>query len=229
MKKHTILTLVILSIPLNFEVVQSAEMKGSKAFLKIEGDQKASMEVSIFRDEGELWKLESSIKKFGITFRKETASFKFSDSKFIPLSWERKGQAKVDFNWSLGELIFKEKKEKGILKIRKETLGPATAQLQIRIDLMNTDISSLPESLEYFVYYKGKIKRRIYNIEGLEIISVPYGEYQTVKISRQRSEDDNRTQIFWFAPKLDYSIVQIHNDDGKQKVLIKLKKLESIN
>ena len=48
-------------------------MEEYKAILDVEGDIRASMYVSMVRENLETWKLNSVIKKFGITFRKETA------------------------------------------------------------------------------------------------------------------------------------------------------------
>ena len=49
----------------------------------------------------------------------------------------------------------------------------------------------------------------------------------TVKVSRERLEDQDREQIFWLAPDLDFAIIQILNDDGKRRVKIKMKKENS--
>ena len=67
----------------------------------------------------------------------------------------------------------------------------------------------------------------MFNINGLEDISTPLGDYMTVKVSRERLEDQDREQIFWLAPDLDFAIIQILNDDGKRRVKIKMKKENS--
>ena len=143
------------------------------------------------------------------------------------MNWSRKGEADVEFNWKEKTLKFKEKKQEGTLPLTDDVLGPATAQIKLRLDLRKYDISSLPDKLEYRVYYKGKIKKRVFNINGLEDISTPLGDYMTVKVSRERLEDQDREQIFWLAPDLDFAIIQILNDDGKRRVKIKMKKENS--
>ena len=216
---------LILISSLHSKDFQSIEQ--TEAVLTVEGDIRASMSVSMKKEDQETWRLKSEIHKFGFTFRKETAKFKLLKNKIIPMNWSRKGEADVEFNWKEKTLKFKEKKQEGTLPLTDDVLGPATAQIKLRLDLRKYDISSLPDKLEYRVYYKGKIKKRVFNINGLEDISTPLGDYMTIKVSRERLEDQDREQIFWLAPDLDFAIIQILNDDGKRRVKIKMKKENS--
>ena len=97
------------------------------------------------KEDQETWRLKSEIHKFGFTFRKETAKFKLLKNKIIPMNWSRKGEADVEFNWKEKTLKFKEKKQEGTLPLTDDVLGPATAQIKLRLDLRKYDISSLPD------------------------------------------------------------------------------------
>lgn len=229
MKKIFFIAVFFFIFALNLSSKDFNEMEESKAILDVDGDIRASMYVSMVRENEGTWKLNSVIKKFGITFRKETAVFKLTKDKIIPLSWKRRGEAEVTFDWDKNELLFKEKKKKGILDLKQDVLGPATAQIKLRLDLRNYELSLLPETLEYYVYFKGAIKKRIFRINGFETINTPLGEFETIKVTREREADQSREQIFWLAPDLDFAIVQILNDDGKMRVKIKLKEVKSFD
>jgi len=203
------------------------DIEESSAVFIVKGDIKASMHVSLKRVSEDTWQLNSSIKKFGITFRKESALFKINKEQLVPISWQRKGEALVQFDWKENKITFKEKKKTGYIDLQKGFLGPATAQLKLRLDIRNYDTSNLPDSINYQVYYKGEIKNRKYKIEGLKFIDTPLGKFEAIKVSRVRSRSEHRKQIFWLVPSLDYTIAQIVNDDGKRLVTIKLKELGS--
>ena len=157
MKKIFFITVFFFIFALNLYSKDLNEMEEYKAILDVEGDIRASMYVSMVRENEGTWKLNSVIKKFGITFRKETAVFKLTKDKIIPLSWKRRGEAEVKFDWDKNELLFKEKKKKGTLDLKQDVLGPATAQIKLRLDLRNYELSLLPETLEFYVYFKGAI------------------------------------------------------------------------
>ena len=228
MKKLLVVLSVWVTVLPNLYSKNVQDIEQTEAVLSVEGDIKASMYVSMKKEDQETWKLISEIKKFGFTFRKETARFILLNNQIIPLHWSRKGEAEVNFNWKERVINFKEKKQDGTIPLNDGDLGPATAQIKLRLDLRNYDISSLPDKLEYKVYYKGKVKKRVFKINGLETISTPLGEYLTIKVTRLRQQaGDNREQVFWLAPDLDFAIIQILNDDGKRRVKIKMKKENS--
>ena len=83
----------------------------SSAVFILTGDIKASMHVSLKRVSEDTWQLNSSIKKFGITLRKESALFKINKEQLVPVSWRRKGEALVQFDWKENKITFKSNEE----------------------------------------------------------------------------------------------------------------------
>ena len=45
------------------------------------------------------------------------------------------------------------------------------------------------------------------------------GEYKTLKLSREFLPGDDREQIYWFAPQLDFTLVRILNIDERKSDL----------
>ena len=137
----------------------------------------------------------------------------------------KKIKASARFNWENLTLDYGEGKDKGSLKLIDGTLGPATAQLKMRLDLRSMDINALPEKIKYVVYYRGEIKERTYSLKGFEDTETPFGTFNTLKVEREFLPEEEREQIYWFAPDLDFSIVRILNTDGRKSDLL-LKSLE---
>jgi hypothetical protein len=123
----------------------------------------------------------------------------------------------VNFNWDKSEIDFKEDNMTGKLDLLPGYLGPATAPLVIRLKLRELGLKKLPKELINYVYFKGEIKERTYLIGKLENIQTPMGKFQAIRVDRVRSDLDPREQTFWFAPMLDFSLIKVINDDGKEK------------
>ena len=110
-----------------------------------------------------------------------------------------------------------EKKEKGSVAIEEKVLGPSSAQRQLRLDFRELDLNNIPKFFNYKVFWRGSVKERIFDIhKDIEIIETPIGNYPTYKVSRRFESGDARSQVFWLAPDLDFSVIQIFNDDGKR-------------
>ena len=90
------------------------------------------------------------------------------------------------------------------------------------------DEEKIPNEIAYDVYWKGTIKNRIYEVsDDKELIQTPLGEYEAYKVSRRFEEGSKRSQIFWLAPDLDYSVIKIY-DKNDREVEIKIKNFEEL-
>lgn len=96
-------------------------------------------------------------------------------------------------------------------------------QLQMQLDLQ----AGKTGPLHYTLVGKDKIKQYAFNITGQEKIQTPSGQYDTLQVILDRGEDAKRTTRIWFAPSLDYLIVQLTQiePDGKAYT-VKLKSIE---
>ena len=204
-------------------------LKPSKATLTMEA---GDMEVWLEKKENNIWEMGSLVDGGRLFERKEVSIFELKEDSVIPLDHKmsmkilfKKIKASARFNWENLTLDYGEGKDKGSLKLIDGTLGPATAQLKMRLDLRSMDINALPEKIKYVVYYRGEIKERTYSLKGFEDTETPFGTFNTLKVEREFLPEEEREQIYWFAPDLDFSIVRILNTDGRKSDLL-LKSLE---
>ena len=204
-------------------------LKPSKATLTMKA---GDMEVWLEKKENNIWEMGSLVDGGRVFQRKEVSIFELKEDSVIPLEHKmsmkilfKKIKASARFNWENLTLDYGEGKDKGSLKLIDGTLGPATAQLKMRLDLRSMDINALPEKIKYVVYYRGEIKERTYSLKGFEDTETPFGTFNTLKVEREFLPEEEREQIYWFAPDLDFSIVRILNTDGRKSDLL-LKSLE---
>lgn len=225
--KLPIFFLIIFSFHLSAKAPE--ELKPSKATLSME---QGDMEVWLERKEGDTWEMGSKVDGGRIFNREESSVFKLKNDSLIPIEHRikmkilfKKIRASARFNWQDNKLDFKEGKSRGSIKLEEGTLGPATAQLKMRLDLRSMDINNLPDEIIYKVYFRGEIKERTYLLKGFEKTKTPLGVFDTLRVERQFLPEEEREQIYWFAPDLDFSIVRIVNNDGRKSDIL-LKSIE---
>jgi len=229
--------ILILVFALNSSVFSASynPIKESVATLESNvGEMKVEM---ILLNDGK-WKLRSFLDGGRLVKREEIEYF-YLENEFIrpteynffqKIIFTKKHTASAIFNWDEYEVIYTEKKEKGSIPLEQKVLGPSSAQLQLRLDFRKLNLKKIPKSLKYKVYWRGSIKERIFDIqENPEIIGTPMGSYLTYKVSRRYEEGEKKSQVFWLAPDLDFSVIKIFNDDGRREVTIKMKSFEELN
>jgi len=182
------------------------------------------------------WKLNSLLDGGSIVRREESEIFELVENQIKPINYDfnqrilfRRYKASADFNWDKKEVKFIENKDKGTLTLLENVLGPSSASLQLRLDFRQFDMDKIPDSISYVVYWKGTIKNRTYDVQKeKESIETPFGTYDAFKVSRQFEEGSERSQIFWLAPDLDFSVIKIY-DKNDREVEIKIKNFEEIS
>ena len=227
--------LILLSL-LSFDLISKdySDLKASKATLTMDlGD----MEVWLEKTENNIWEMGSKVDGGRLFQREEISAFELNQNSLIPLDHKRsmkilfRGTAKsfVHFDWENLTLDYQEGKNKGSITLIDGTLGPATAQLKMRLDIRSMDINALPESIKYFVYFRGEIKERTYLLKGFEDTETPLGTFNTLKVEREFLPEEDREQIYWFAPELDFSIVRILDTNNGRTSDLLLKSLEFVD
>ena len=229
--KKIILISLVLSI---FSPLKAAdEIQPSRATLE---SNVGEMQVEMIKLDNGHWKLNSLLDGGSIVKREESEIFELIDNQIKPINYDfnqrilfRRYKASADFNWDKKEVEFIENKDKGILTLSENVLGPSSASLQLRLDFRQFDMDKIPDSISYVVYWKGTIKNRTYEVQKeKESIETPFGTYDAFKVSRQFEEGSERSQIFWLAPDLDFSVIKIY-DKNDREVEIKIKNFEEIS
>ena len=229
--KKIILISLVLSI---FSPLKAAdEIQPSRATLE---SNVGEMQVEMIKLDNGHWKLNSLLDGGSIVRREESEIFELVENQIKPINYDfnqrilfRRYKASADFNWDKNEVKFIENKDKGILTLSENVVGPSSASLQLRLDFRQFDMDKIPDSISYVVYWKGTIKNRTYEVQKeKESIETPFGTYDAFKVSRQFEEGSERSQIFWLAPDLDFSVIKIY-DKNDREVEIKIKNFEEIS
>ena len=230
MKKIILISLVLS----NFSFIKAAdEIQPSRATLE---SNVGEMQVEMIKLDNGHWKLNSLLDGGSIVKREESEIFELVENQIKPINYDfnqrilfRRYKASADFNWDKKEVKFIENKDKGTLTLLENVLGPSSASLQLRLDFRQFDMDKIPDSISYVVYWKGTIKNRTYDVQKeKESIETPFGTYDAFKVSRQFEEGSERSQIFWLAPDLDFSVIKIY-DKNDREVEIKIKNFEEIS
>ena len=229
--KKIILISLVLSI---FSYLRAAdEIKPSRATLE---SNVGEMQVEMIKLDNGHWKLNSLLDGGSIVKREESEIFELVENQIKPIKYDfnqrilfRRYKASADFNWDTNEVKFIENKDKGILTLSENVVGPSSASLQLRLDFRKFDMDKIPDSISYVVYWRGTIKNRTYEVQKeKESIETPFGTYDAFKVSRQFEEGSERSQVFWLAPDLDFSVIKIY-DKNDREVEIKIKNFEEIS
>ena len=230
MYKLKLMSLLLLA---SLTVFSFEPIKPSKAKLQSNvGDMEVEMRL---REDG-TWKLTSTLDGGSIVKREESEVFEIIDNQIKPINYRfnqrilfRRYKASADFDWNNKKLSFVENKDKGVLELYQNILGPSSASLQLRLDFRKLKEGNIPDEISYDVYWKGTIKKRSYDVSKVkESVETPLGIFEAYKVSRQFDEANERSQIFWLAPSLDFSVIKIY-DKNDREIEIEIKEFEEIN
>ena len=166
----------------------------------------------------------SKVSKFFLSDKRyEHSIFKVEDSTVLPIEYHytRTGtgpdkKLTVNFNTDDGGKIAVENGEEFVWN------GQFDNQIY-RVDLAN-QLASGETNLSYdFVNYRGELRTYGVEVVAKESLSLPYGEFETVKVKLIR-DSKTRETFAWFAPSLNYTLVRLQQfKDGEEQGDIKLK------
>ena len=102
-------------------------------------------------------------------------------------------------------------------------------QIAKELNISHTEILSFLEGKGIEVAsHMAPIEEDIYNIvlsefhKDKESVETSFGTYEAYKVSRKFNDESDRSQVFWLAPDLDYSVIKIY-DKNDREVEIKIK------
>lgn len=92
------------------------------------------------------------------------------------------------------------------------------------IEKLRLDVAAGDKSFAYdIIDEQGRADEYRFAVMGNEKIATPYGELKTVKVERLRASNRRQT-YFWFAPQLDYLLVQLQQfKEGDEQAKMSLK------
>lgn len=161
--------------------------------------------------------------------RHQVTHFRLDKSEYVlPLdfTYERTGTGRnqrlsVSFDYELQSFV---PREKSTVEARwVDGILDSNAVLhQLQIDL-----SHKQDELVYaLINEKGENQEYQFQVIGKELLHLPYGVVDSIKIKRVR-DNNKRETFFWFAPSLGYVMVKMQQlEKGKEQLQLSLSKLE---
>ena len=135
----------------------------------------------------------------------DRSEFRIEGGSIVPLSFEsedgtRKNKRgnEIVFDWNAGSATSDYRGDRREIDLEDAILDRQLMQLA-----MMSDLASGVRSTRYTVIDRLDVKTYEIEVLGDEHISVPAGEYDTVKVRRQRS-GSSRATIMWCVPELNY-------------------------
>ena len=132
------------------------------------------------------------------------------------------GSAHVEFDWELAQAHVRNDDDTTVVPLAAGQHDPHGAILSVAVALARAGEVPSFEVIED----DGDITRLDFETTDGGRISVPFGEFDTVKVTRVR-EDRDRQLIAWFAPELDWLPVRITQiDEGSTVARMDLRRLD---
>lgn len=118
----------------------------------------------------------------------------------------------TEFDWDAGEVTFERRDDTRVLP-----LEPGYTDRTLYQYLMELDLAQGVEMPSYMVVDRGRIRDFTFEQLGEEQIEIDGDEVTAIKL-RRITEDDDRETLAWFAPSMNYRLVQIiHSEkDGSE-------------
>ena len=134
----------------------------------------------------------------------ENDQLKTYDYHLIDTIRKKSRESESEFNWSTSKITGYYKDRDIDIPLEGKTLSRIVLQLQIMHD-QEKQIAST----DYLILDKDALKKiTVFPEEFITETSVPFGKFQTIKISHQ-SENSERLNSLWLAPELNFIPIKI--------------------
>lgn len=160
----------------------------------------------------------------------EQVSGRFRDGLPLPSRYEQqrngsKGPStqRATFDWEDRRVLTEADGQTARHALSARVVDPLSLHLLVMQDLKRGQLPG-----QYTLVDETELKTYRVNADGEDILDTPLGKLRTIKISRQKP-GSNRVTRLWFAPDLDYLLVQIaQTKDGKEVLRMQIKGVEGI-
>ncbi|MCU4674693.1 DUF3108 domain-containing protein [Catenovulum sp. 2E275] len=157
--------------------------------------------------------------------RRETSELTINEGNVTPIRYlfKREGTGSdksTTLSFTDGQILDSEENAKIEAAENIHWYDEISYQLQMKMDLA----AGKTEMKYYLIDHKKRDKLYHFKVVAEEIIEVPAGKINTVKLQRIRPGDDRLTE-FWLAPDLGYLLVRIRQErDGSEVADAQLEK-----
>jgi hypothetical protein len=110
----------------------------------------------------------------------------------------------------------------GTYEPTERVLDEAAMLEQLRVDLQDPSRTQFRYSM---IDAKGEVDQHLYVRAEAELLRLPYGDVESIKIIRVR-EHSTRETLYWFAPQLAFVLVKMQQiEDGDEVATLVLRRL----
>ncbi|HBF06726.1 MAG: hypothetical protein CMD81_12860 [Gammaproteobacteria bacterium] len=185
------------------------------------------------------YRLEQVAKSFLLT-RREISEFKMDHCDIKPTSYryEQSGIGRdkrhlIDFNADGKTAIFEENKHKSVIELPEnqhydrlsETMVLQCKLLERRLNGEGNTPDSPPLSID--IIDKESLRTHDFVVIGEETIKVNDTEMKTLRVERQRDNEDRQT-IMWFAPGQTFTLVKLEQINKGKSVTLELNSIKQV-
>ena len=194
------------AIPSQYSAVYNAKLKQADGVLSTQLKKNGDLySFELITEPTGFWKaiIKGSIIERS-TFAIENDQLKTYDYNLIDTIRKKSRESDAVFNWNNSKITGYYKDREINIALEDKTLSRIVLQLQIMYNQEKQIVSN-----DYQVLDKDALKKVSIISEHLFTeTSVPFGTFQTIKISHQ-SEDSDRLNSLWLAPELNFIPIKI--------------------
>jgi hypothetical protein len=183
------------------------------------------LKQTLTRLDNSRWQLRNYVSKLVLEID-ENAIFSELNGKLKPSSYHyrnnlnTKRNSSLLFNWSSSS-VSDSVQAKTLLKLPVGTVDKLSFEAQLRLDLLNQQITHVDNQYSLVEQNKYKTYRVKYLRE--ELLSTAIGTFNAIKLEQTRAGKDTRTLI-WLAKDWDYFLLRIQRmEEGEEAYQIDLK------
>ena len=147
----------------------------------------------------------------------ESTHVTLRDNQLLPLRYDyhrriltRNRNAQLRFDWDAGHVTTDIEDKPWRMSIEPGVHDKLSYQLQ-----MPADIAAGQTALSYQVADGGHIQTYRFKVMGEDLVDTPAGQFNAIRVERDRGEGSDRETLIWFAPELDYIIVRLEQIEPK--------------
>lgn len=158
--------------------------------------------------------------------RYEATEFTYSGGQLLPVSYNftRKGTGRDHYmlvNFAAKQAWVNYDNKKKVIKANEVLFDPLSYQVQLRLDVMQGK-----SAFTYPTVVKGKLRQLDFEVVGEELLKLPYGKVNTIKLKRVRKNSKRETYI-WLAKELNFILVRLQQiENGKEEADLRLARVK---
>lgn len=194
------------ALPIEYSAIYNAKLKQADGVLATQLKKNGDVySFELITEPTGFWKV---ITKGSVIERSrfviENDQLKTYDYHLIDTIRKKSRESESEFNWSTSKITGYYKDREIDIPLEGKTLSRIVLQLQIMHD-QEKQIAST----DYLILDKDALKKiTVFPEEFITETSVPFGKFQTIKISHQ-SENSERLNSLWLAPELNFIPIKI--------------------